>query len=196
MSGPGPDDTRARLIAAAALEIRQIGPRRMSVSGVAAKLGMSHANVYHYFTGKAALIEAVLNAWLRPIELRLQDIVDGPDPADDKLERFLTTLARAYADGQRTDSAIFRLLVEPQVVPREIERHIKRIEGWRERVCEEGISTRLFNGPDARRAAQLAGDLSAAYCDPRVLGLREGETAAEQRRDRVIRASVRALVGR
>ena len=196
MSGPGPDDTRARLIAAAALEIRQIGPRRMSVSGVAAKLGMSHANVYHYFTGKAALIEAVLNAWLRPIELRLQEIVDGPDPADDKLERFLTTLARAYADGQRNDSAIFRLLAEPLVAPREIERHIKRIEGWRERICEEGISTRLFSGPDARRAAQLAGDLSAAYCDPRVLGLREGETAAEQRRDRVIRASVRALVGR
>ena len=196
MSGSGPDDTRARLLAAAALEIRQIGPRRMSVSGVAAKLDMSHANVYHYFTGKAALIEAVLNAWLRPIELRLQEIVDGPDPADDKLERFLTTLARAYADGQRNDSAIFRLLAEPLVAPREIERHIKRIEGWRERICEEGISTRLFSGPDARRAAQLAGDLSATYCDPRVLGLRENEMAIEQRRDRVIRAAVRALVGR
>ena len=196
MNTPGPDDTRARLIAAAALEIRQIGPRRMSVSGVAAKLGMSHANVYHYFTGKAALIEAVLNAWLRPIELRLQEIVDGPDPADDKLERFLTTLARAYADGQRTDSAVFRLLADPLVAPREIERHFKRIEAWRERICEEGISTRLFNAPDARRAAQLAGDLSATYCDPRVLGLRVSEMAAEQRRDRVIRASVRALVGR
>ena len=196
MSGVELDGTRASLIAAAAIEIRQIGPRRMSVSGVAGKLGMSHANVYHYFANKAALIEAVLNTWLRPVEVRLQEIVDGPDPADDKLERFLTTLARAYADGQRTDGAIFHLLAEPLIAPREMERHMRRIEGWRERICEEGISTRLFNGPDARRAAQLAGDLSAAYCDPLVLGLREREAPSEQRRDRVIRAAVRALVGR
>jgi AcrR family transcriptional regulator len=196
MSGAGLDGTRARLIAAAALEIRQIGPRRMSVSGIAAKLGMSHANVYHYFADKAALIEAVLNTWLRPIELRLQEIVDGPDPADDKLERFLTTLARAYAEGQRMEAALFRLLAETRLAPREVERHMKRIEGWRVRICEEGISTRLFNGPDARRASQLAADLSAAYCDPLVMGARENEGAVEQRRDRAIRAAVRALVGR
>jgi AcrR family transcriptional regulator len=192
----GLDGTRARLIAAAATEIRQIGPRRMSVSGVAAKLGMSHANVYHYFADKAALVEAVLNAWLRPIEVRLQEIVDGPDPADDKLERFLTTLARAYAEGQRAEGAIFRLLAEPKAAPREAERHAKRIEGWRERICEEGISTRLFNSADARRAAQLASDLSAAYCDPLVLGARQDEVATDARRDRAIRAAVRALLGR
>lgn len=192
----GLDGTRARLIAAAALEIRQIGPRRMTVSGVAAKLGMSHANVYHYFADKSALVEAVLNAWLRGVEVRLQEVVDGPDPADDKLERFLTTLARAYAEQWRSDAAIFQLLAVPGGAMREAERHARRIEGWLERIAEEGISTRLFTGPDARRAGQLAADLCAAYCDPRVLMVRLGEGAQEQRRDRVIRAAVRALTGR
>jgi AcrR family transcriptional regulator len=196
MSDTGLDGIRARLIAAAAVEIRQIGPRRMSVSGVAAKLGMSHANVYHYFANKTALIEAVLNLWLRPIEVRLQEIVDGPDPADDKLERFLTTLARAYAEGQRGEAAIFQLLSEPALARREAERHARRIEGWRERICEEGIATRLFHGPDARRAAQLAGDLSVAFCHPAALNVQNPEPAPEARRDRTIRAAVRALAGR
>lgn len=197
MSGEGgQESTRARLIAAAATEIRQIGPRRMSVSGVAAKLGMSHANVYHYFADKRALVEAVLNGWLRSFEVRLQEVVDGPDPADDKLERFLTMLARAYAEAQRSEPAVFRLLAEPAHAPREAERHGRRIEGWLERIVEEGISTRLFHAGEARRAAQLAGDLSAAYCDARMVLARGVEGISEQRRDRAIRAAVRALVGR
>lgn len=196
MSEPGLDTTRARILSAAALEIRQIGPRRMSVSGVAARLGMSHANVYHYFASKAALVEAVLNGWLRGIEVRLQEIVDGPDPADDKLERFLTTLARAYAEAQKGDGAVFRLLAEPVAAAREAERHARRVEGWLERIAEEGISTRLFHVSEARRAAQLASDLAAAFCDPRVVLMRAGDAVSEPRRDRAIRAAVRALVGR
>lgn len=196
MTEAGLDGTRQRLVTTAALEIRQIGPRRMSVSGVAARLGMSHANVYHYFADKKALIEAVLNGWLRGVEVRLQEIVDGPDPADDKLERFLTTLARAYAEAQRSDPAVFRLLAEPILTQREAERHTRRIEGWLERIAEEGISTRLFSLPEARRGAQLASDLAAAYCDPRVLFVRAQEGVSDQRRDRAIRAAVRALVGR
>lgn len=196
MSEGGTESTRARILGAAALEIRQIGPRRMSVSGVAARLGMSHANVYHYFASKAALVEAVLNGWLRGVEVRLQDIVDGPDPADDKLERFLTTLARAYAEGQKADAAIFRLLAEPGAAAREGERHLRRVEGWLERIAEEGISTRLFHPGEARRAAQLAADLAGCFCDPRMVLLRGGEGVSEQRRDRAIRAAVRALVGR
>lgn len=196
MIDAGLDGTRQRLVATAALEIRQVGPKRMSVSGVAARLGMSHANVYHYFADKKALIEAVLNGWLRGVEVRLQEIVDGPDPADDKLERFLTTLSRAYAEEQRSDPAVFRLLAEPLFVPREAERHARRIEGWLERIAEEGISTRLFHLPEARRGAQLVGDLAAAYCDPRVLFVRPQEGVSDQRRDRAIRSAVRSLVTR
>ncbi len=196
MSGAALEGVRSRLIALAAQEIRQIGPRRMSISGLAARLGMSHANVYHYFADKAALVDAVLNGWLRGIELRLQEIVDGPDPADDKLERFLTTLARAYAEAQRGDGAVFALLAERGLAAGEAGRHRRRIGAWLERIVEEGIATRLFHGIEARRGAQLAADLTAAFCDPCVLAVRPPEGALEQRRDRVIRAALRALIGR
>ena len=191
------EGVRFRLIAAAGTEIRQIGPRRMTISGIAGRLGMSHANVYRYFADKNGLIEAVLNGWLRVIEQRLQDIVDGPDPADDKLERFLATLARAYAEGVSQDPAVFQLLVETEHAPTEAERHRRRIETLVEQIIEEGNVTRLFSGGDSRRMAVLALDLSCRFCEPAMVWAgRAAAVGSEARRDRVIRWSVRAMSGR
>lgn len=198
MSGDsGPEGTRARILAIAAVEIRQIGPKRMTISGLASRLGMSHANVYRHFSGKPAILDAVLNTWLRDLENRLQAIVDGPDPADDKLERFLTTLGRAYAETLRQDGALFGLLGAADAAAREAERHARRVDAWIERIAEEGIATRLFAGSDARRLAALALDLTYRFCDPGAV-LRGGATQGglDSRRDRVIRWAVRALTGR
>lgn len=198
MSGDGgPEGTRARILAIAAVEIRQIGPKRMTISGLAARLGMSHANVYRHFSGKPAILDAVLNTWLRELETRLQEIVDGPDPADDKLERFFTTLGRAYAETFRQDASLFCLLGAPDLAAREAERHARRVDSFVERIAEEGIATRLFAGSDARRLAALALDLTHRFCDPAALS-KAGATQAglDARRDRVIRWAIRALTGR
>lgn len=198
MSGDaGLEGPRVRLLAAAALEIRQIGPKRMTISGLAGRLGMSHANVYRYFQNKQAIIDAVLNAWLRVLETRLQDIVDGPDPADDKLERFLATLTRAYAETLTHDPSLFQLLAEPGEGAVEGERHRRRIEAYVERIVEEGSATRLFSGGDPRRMAMLALDLAHRFSDPATLWRTDREQGlSDSRRDRVIRWAVRALTGR
>lgn len=191
------ESTKTRLLAAAALEIRQIGPKRMTISGLAGRTGMSHANVYRHFEGKPAIFDALVNAWLRPLETRLKDIADGPDPADDKLERFLTTLSRAYVDAAGNDPAIFDLFANPEAGMREGERHRRQIEAWVERIAEEGIATRIFSGGEARRLAMLVHDLGFRFLDPGAI-LRAGRIApvGEQRRDRAIRAIIRALTGR
>jgi AcrR family transcriptional regulator len=191
------EGARARILAAAAIELRQIGPKRMTVSGIAHRLGMSHANVYRYFDGKPGLIDAVLNGWLRGLEMRLQEIVDGPDPADDKLERFLATLSRAYVETRVQDPALFALLAEPVQSMAEPERHRHRVEAWVMRVVEEGIATRLFGGSDARRAAMLALDLAHRFCDAgSVSRAAPSAGSGDGRRDRVIRAAVRAMISR
>jgi AcrR family transcriptional regulator len=193
----GPDGTRARLLAAAALEIRQIGPKRMTISGLAARLGMSHANVYRYFPDKQGLVDAVLNTWLRGLETRLQEIVEGPDPADDKLERFLATLTRHYAETLAQEPALFRLLAEAGTGSTEAERHRRRIEGFVERIVEEGNVTRLFAGGDTRRMTLLTLDLAHRYCDPAaVLRGDHAQAGSDGRRDRVIRWAIRALTAR
>ncbi|CAN1526513.1 AcrR Transcriptional regulator [Rhabdaerophilaceae bacterium] len=192
---PPPDALRERIIALAAHEIRKIGPKRMAVVHVAAALGMSHANIYRHFSDKAALVDAVLSGWLRGLEQRLAEIADGPDPADDKLERYLTTLSRGYAETWRCDPAIFMLLADPESARVEPGRHRDSIERQVMRIAEEGIATRLFGGSDARWAGQLVLDLAHRFIDPATLACNR-ESASDARRDRVIRAAIRALIQR
>lgn len=192
--GPGPENTRARILTASLTEIRQIGLSRMRISGVAARLGMSHANIYRYFADKGAIVDAILNDWLRPLELRLQDVVEGPDPADDKLERFLTALTRAYADTLRQDPALFRLLAGVAADGSEALRHRRRIEGFVERIVEEGNVTRLFQGGESRRLGLLVLDLTHRFRDPAaLLGSAGDDSGGDARRDRAIRAAIRAI---
>ena len=192
-AGQPTEATRNRLIAAAAAEIRKIGPKRMAILHVAHGLGMSHANVYRHFPDKKALIDAVLHAWLRGLEQRLGEIVDGPDPADDKLERYFATLSRAYAETCRDDMAIFRLLAEPEKEAGEPARHRARVQQQVARIVEEGHSTRLFGGSEARRTEQLALDLAHRYIDPRSIRAAGRDAISDSRRDRAIRAVIRAL---
>ena len=194
MSSPIPDGVAQRLIVAGAADIRQFGPRRMTISGLAERLGMSHANVYRHFADKKALISAVLAVAMRPLDLRLADIVGGPDPADDKLERFLTTLTRGYAEMNRQDPAIFALLASADFAGHEQERHRKRIADLIGRIVAEGIATRSFGGSDARPGTMLVMDLCHRFIDPiSISGTRGEETPGDIRRDRVIRAAVRVL---
>lgn len=197
MSAPAaPEATRARLIAAATAEIRKIGPRRMAILHVAASLGMSHANVYRHFPDKAGLLDAVLNVWLKALEQRLGAIVEGPDPADDKLERYFATLSRAYAETMKEDVAVFRLLAEPEKGAAEPARHRQRVFHQVSRIVEEGISTRIFGGSEARRSVQLAFDLAYRHVEPSALIAADADVASDGRRDRAIRAMIRAMVAR
>ena len=49
----------SRLLAIAADQLKEFGPRHITVVGIADAAGMTHANVYRYFANKAALIDAV-----------------------------------------------------------------------------------------------------------------------------------------
>jgi AcrR family transcriptional regulator len=155
---------------------------------------MSHANAYRFFASREALIDAVLHTWLTQLESRLSEIVDGPDPADDKLERFLATLIRAYGETARSDPAVFDLLAVPPSEGQEAARHRRRVSEFLGRIVEEGMATRLFGGGEARRSVQLVLDLTHRFVDPAAVRLDLAEPPIpDLRRDRVVRAAIRAL---
>jgi len=190
-----PDTIRGQIIAACAADIRMMGAKRMTILAVAAKLGMSHTNIYRFFAHKRALTDAVLNLWLRGLEVRLAEIIEGPDPADDKLERFLTTLTRAYAEALAQDEMVFRLLANPEPGAEEPTRHQKRVLDFLLRIIEEGMATRLFGGSDARRAAVLVLDVTHRFSNPATALQGLGDSVAlAARRDRLIRWAVRIAI--
>lgn len=184
----------ARLLALAEDQIRREGLVGLSVVRIARAAGMTHANVYRYFASKAVLAEEAATAWLRPAEQRLSDITQAPDPAGDKLERFLTLLARTYEDKARDDPALFAVFAD-----RPPDRHRRRVRELLARIVEEGLSTRNFAGAEASRIEALVLDTMHRFIDPASVfaAAREPGTGpgVESRRGRVIRLLIRGLGG-
>jgi AcrR family transcriptional regulator len=53
-------DSEERLIVAAGELISEVGPRALSVRGVAERAGVNHGLVHHYFGGKDGLMQAAM----------------------------------------------------------------------------------------------------------------------------------------
>ncbi len=193
---PQHETTETRILTEAAEHLRRYGPGRTTVTAIAEALGMSHANVYRYYPSKAAMIEAVSEVWLRPIESTLHDIADGPDPADDKLERMLGALGRAYRSKLEDDPRIFALFAtamsEGQAVAR---RHRTRIQAEMGRVVEDGLGAGAFTAQDQRRAMALIFDVLHRFIHPVSVALDRTlpRGQIDIRFERAVRLTLRAL---
>ena len=165
---PPPEDrVQARLVAIAADHIRRFGPERVTVVAVAREAGMSHANVYRFFPSKAGLIEAVVIAWTRSVEVTLGDIANAPDPADDKLERFLVTWGKAERDGLDRDPAIYGAFADFWAERRDaIMVHRARLRAFLETIVDEGLEPGPFRLRDEARAVAFIADAMQRFIHP------------------------------
>ncbi len=185
-----------RILELASDHLRRFGPRRTTIVGIAEAAGMSHANVYRYFPSKQALFEAVTSLWLKPLEAELRLIVEGQDPAYDKLERALAALQRAYREKRDADPVLFKLLCEAiekgHVVAR---KHRNRVQTEIQAIVEEGIGSGSFRLNDRRRAMSLVFDLAHRFIQPVSIALDLSVSAAELefRAGRVITVIQRSL---
>jgi AcrR family transcriptional regulator len=193
-----PDEkaTDQKILDLACAQLRQFGPRRTTIVGIAEAAGMSHANVYRYFPSKEALFEAVTLLWLKPLEQQLHVIVQGQDPAYDKLERALTALQRAYREKRDSDPILFRLLCDAVEKGGGVaRRHRNRVQAEIQAIVEEGIGSGAFRIQDRRRAMALVFDLAHRFVQPVSIALDKDVSVAEMdfRASRAIAVIQRSL---
>ncbi len=194
---PDSEPVETRILELAASHIRVFGLRRTTIVGIAEEAGMSHANIYRYFPSKAALLEAVTDYWLRPIESGLRDIADGPDPAYDKLERILSALFRAYRDKLEADTNLFSVFADATAKSSGIaRRHRNRVQGELQRVIEEGVAAGAFATNDQRRAHALVFDSLFRFIHPVALQLDRnvGRDQLASRFDRVLQQLMSSMI--
>lgn len=192
------DRAEARLVAIAAEHIRRLGPERVTVVAVAREAGMSHANVYRFFPSKAGLIEAVVVAWARSVEVALGDIANAPDPADDKLERFLTGWAKAQREGLDRDPAIYATFSVLWQARRDtIMAHRARLRAFLTAIVDEGTEPGPFRIRDTDKAVSFVADAMQRFIHPvLVTEMRELSRAqVDQRLAVMTRMVIRTLVG-
>src|SRR5690606_26445612 len=117
--------------------LKRFGPGGVTVVGVAEEAGMTHANVYRYFTSKADLIDAIAGQWLKSLEALIADIADAPDPADDKLERLLQAWSQAHRDLLEENRHLFDVYCTATETSRAlVRRHRTRMRQLIERVID------------------------------------------------------------
>jgi AcrR family transcriptional regulator len=196
--GKGPDSAPAdtRLLAIAADQLKEFGPRHVTVVGIADAAGMTHANVYRYFTNKAALIDAVAGQWLRRMEATIADIADSPDPADDKLERLIQAWARIHRDLLKEDGHLFDVYCTATETSRPLVRkHRARMRQLIERVLDEGIVTGKFDPRDREKAHAFISDAVYRFINPLTVRLdaEVPQDILDQRLATMIRVVLRAL---
>lgn len=189
---PGP---KARIVATAATHLARFGPRRFTVIGVAADAGMTHANIYRYFTSKTALLDALTADWLRPLEEQLAAVVDAPDPAPDKLERMLLAIGRTYRETMLRDEHLFAVFVEAFEESRGVARkHRARVRQLIDRVMEEGIASEALSIRQRNHAVTLLLDCAFRFIHPSAIRLdRDQQGQAGERLERVLAAAIGAL---
>jgi AcrR family transcriptional regulator len=164
---PTREPTDMRLLALARQQLRQVGAKRLTVVAVAEAAGMTHANVYRYFPSKEALIDAVVDAWIKGVETQLSNIADSPDPQDEKLERMIVALARANRDEAIENPALYAAFRDAIVKRRAIaRRHRARMRTLIDRVIEDGVNSGAFDPRDREKAAVFVFDACFRFIHP------------------------------
>jgi AcrR family transcriptional regulator len=196
VAGTDQDTTDARILAAALDHVRRYGYERTTVVSVARDAGMTHANVYRYFSSKLALADALTAAWLKPVEADLAVIADAPDPADDKLERLLLAWASALRDALEQDPNLFDVFTEASSAMRGVARkHRARVRMLIERILEEGVGSGIFVVKRTERAVALIHDGLFRFIHPLAIRLDRDvpRRLLDERLGTVVRSTLRTL---
>ncbi len=189
----GEDRIPARLLAIAAEHIRRFGLSRLTVVAVAEEAGMSHANVYRYFSSKAALVEAVIMLWLRQLEMALIDIANAPDPADDKLERFLLAWGKAHRDKLEQDPHVYAAVVVLFDKGKGlIASHRTRLRNLVVRIVDEGTEPGPFRVRSEEAAVGYVMDAMPRFAHPYLV--REAKDLPRAQHDQRLSTSARVIV--
>lgn len=139
---PDPD-ARARVLAGAAELIARDGLAALSIDELATFASVSRATVYRLFPGKAALVEALMNAYtpFDPIIARLEEI--GDCPPDEVLPEICRSAASVAAANVGILRAIFFEVTSgsPDALEgagRPIQRMVRALGGYLERQMAAG----------------------------------------------------------
>lgn len=161
------DPSAQRMLDAAEALIRRHGPAKVTVVDVARALGMSHGNVYRHFPSKAALREAVVARWLHAVIEPLEPIVASPDPAPERIARYIRSLAGLKRQKILNDPELFaayHLLAEEH---REaVAAHVAKLRAHLATILRQGNAEGVWQVPEPEPMALLLLEATLRFHHP------------------------------
>lgn len=106
------DKIKARLIEEAEKQLEQSDGRRLVLSDLAERVGMSQSYVHTFFPTKADLVRALAAKWFDAVEAVSQDAAHKDQPAERRLETWLLEVLRIKRDRFDANPKLFRAYLE------------------------------------------------------------------------------------
>ncbi len=135
--GGASEDKRATILAAAVRVFAREGYHDARVGDIAKEAGVAYGLVYHYFTSKEAVLEAVFRETWGAMLTAIRSVEERGGPATDQLRRVCAIVLGSWA----TDPDLIRVLVREVVRSPQIHREIEEISqafAALERIVERG----------------------------------------------------------
>lgn len=150
----GAEDKRRLILDAAVRVFAREGYHDARVGDIATEAGVAYGLVYHYFTSKEAVLEAVFRETWGLMLAAIHDVENRGGPAPDQLRRVCKIVLRAWGD----DPDLVRVLVREVARSPQIQREIDEIEqafAALERIIERGQQEGTFTTGFAARSVAL-----------------------------------------
>lgn len=106
------DAGRQQLITLVVELVEERGSSGMTMTEIAARAGMSPANLYRYFESKEAMVEAVAGHWFQPKVEIMEDVVASDLPPRRKMYEFYARRFTRMRDEWERDPVAFANYVE------------------------------------------------------------------------------------
>jgi AcrR family transcriptional regulator len=173
-----PDDTRARIMAAAEALFRRLGFAKTAVADIAAELGMSPANVYRFFPSKNAIVEAICQRCLAEVDAKAWAAARDSGPAAERIERLILEIVNFHKENHFTEPRVKDLVLAAMELSWDaIKAHKATMRTAIATILRDGVASGEFEPVEPHETAQLILCSVVGFTHPIVVGqcLDEGE---------------------
>jgi AcrR family transcriptional regulator len=187
-----PDDTRARIMAAAEALFRRLGFAKTTVADIAAELEMSPANVYRFFASKNAIVEAICKHCLTEVEEMAWTVARSKASGAERMERLILEILAYHKENFVSEQRVNELVVAAIEGSWEaIRAHKQSMQNVAELILRDGIAAGEFEPVEPGPTAELIMRSVVCFTHPLLIGqcVEEGQDVEAE-----ARASIRFLL--
>lgn len=182
-----------RLVALACELIEERGGQALTMQDVAARAGISPAQVLRYFDSREALLEAVAEYWFRPKVAIMEEVVASDLPPRRKMYEFFARRFVMIRDAYRADPVAHGMYVElGNEYFEQVRSYVDLADHYLSMIIGEAMGEGFFAGLEVDMTLSLINQMLAPYCAIGVMGMMM-DRLSEEKLARIIDAVFEGL---
>ncbi len=161
------EETRRQIIETALTLLRRYGQDKLTVVDIALTLGMSHANVYRYFSTRNEILDAIIDDWMAKVQAFADEVAARPESASTRIELVLLELHRRRRQKLVEDPEVYQMAQRVfDLQPVALARHRDAVRSVFRQLIQDGIEAGEFRPLNITEATEVLLDSTVLFTHP------------------------------